>query len=114
MSTYVVKPGETITDVVANATGNIDNWDAILMANGFDDWTPQLLAGQIIQIPDEQVVVDQNTQRQLATYPICNSAVSDIFDQIDQIVSQLTDNWILATGFWNDNALWFDTKNWID
>lgn len=114
MSTYAVKVGETITDVVVNATGNLDNWDVILTANGFEDWTPQLVAGQLVQIPDDLVVVDQNAQRQLATYPICNSAVSNILDQIDQIVGLLTDNWILATGFWNDNALWIDTKTWID
>lgn len=24
------------------------------------------------------------------------------------------DNWILATGFWNDNGVWDDTKFWID
>jgi hypothetical protein len=23
-------------------------------------------------------------------------------------------NWILATGFWNDNGIWDDTANWID
>lgn len=114
MSTYTVKPGETITDVVANSTGNIGNWDAILTANNFADWTPQLVAGQVIQIPDALVTVDQNVQRQLATYPICNSSVTDVFAQIANIVSLLTDNWILMTGFWNDNALWFDTKNWID
>lgn len=113
MSAYIIKQGETITDVVGNSTGNIDNWDAILTANGFDDWTPQLVAGQAIQIPDN-LDVDQNTQRQLATYPICNTSVNDVYDQIDAIVALLTDNWILATGFWNDNALWFDTKNWID
>ncbi len=23
-------------------------------------------------------------------------------------------NWILATGFWNDDGVWDDTKVWID
>ena len=24
------------------------------------------------------------------------------------------DNWILATGFWNDSGVWIDGDNWID
>lgn len=114
MSTYTVQQGETITDVVINSTGNIANWDAILTANSFDDWTPQLVAGQVVQIPDALVAVDQNNLRILQQYPICNASVDDVFDQIDAIVATITDNWILATGFWNDKAVWIDTKNWID
>lgn len=110
---YPVKAGETIGDVVLNATGSFSNWDKILAANGFSSWTPPLQAGQPVLIPDS-VVIDQNTKRQLSSYPACNISVNDVYDQIDIIVEQLADNWILATGFWNDNALWIDTKFWID
>lgn len=110
---YIVKTGETIGDVVLNATGSFSNWDSILTANGFTSWTPALLAGQEILIPDT-VAVDQNTRRQLTSYPAANISVNDVYDQINTIVDQLADNWILATGFWNDNALWIDNKLWID
>jgi hypothetical protein len=110
---YIIKAGETIGDVTLNATGSFNNWDAILTANGFTSWTPSLLAGQAVLIPDT-VAIDQNTQRQLVTYPACNISVNDVYDQIAVIVGQLTDNWILQTGFWNDNALWLDDHFWID
>lgn len=110
---YIVKAGETIGDVVMNATGSFNNLNVVLDANAFNTWTPDLLAGQSVLIPDI-AAIDQNTQRQLTSYPACNISVNDIFSQIDTIIGQLTDNWILATGFWNDNALWIDTKNWID
>jgi hypothetical protein len=29
-------------------------------------------------------------------------------------VTQNVSNWILKTGFWNDNGIWDDTANWID
>jgi len=48
---YVVRGGETIKDVVINATGTIDNWDAILTANDFTDWVPSLRVGQKVIIP---------------------------------------------------------------
>lgn len=110
---YTVKAGETIGDVVMNATGLFNNWNVVLSANGFNDWTPQLQAGQSILIPDN-VVIDQNTQRQLASYPAANISVNDVYDQIENIVDQLNDNWILETGSWNDNAIWIDTKQWQD
>lgn len=112
-SNYIVKVGESIGDVVMNTTGSINNWDVILTANGFDSWVPELQAGQAILIPDN-VVIDQNTKRQLDSYPAANNTVNDVFQQIDNLVNQLADNWILATGFWNDAALWIDSKLWID
>lgn len=110
---YIVKVGETIGDVVMNATGSFNNLNTILAANGFASWTPALQAGQSVLIPDT-VTIDQNTKRQLASYPACNISVNDVFAQIDTIITQLADNWILATGFWNDDALWIDTKTWVD
>lgn len=110
---YTIKAGETIGDVIMNATGSINNWNVILTANGFTSWTPELQAGQLVAIPDI-VVVDQNTKRQLSSYPAANISVNDVYNQIDNIVNELKDNWILETGFWNDNAIWIDTKTWID
>eukprot|EP01037_Dinobryon_pediforme_P011474 gene11474-11570_t len=74
MTPYVVQYGETIGDVIFNATGNIGNWSLILEANGFDTWTPVLNAGDVIIIPDT-VVNDLNTLRQLADYPANNASV---------------------------------------
>lgn len=113
MSEYVVKSRETIGDVVLNSTGSFSNLDAILSANGFTDWTPDLYPGQVIVIPDA-VNTDPNAKRQLSFYPACNGSVNDVRSKIAAIWATLTNNWILATGTWNDAALWIDTKNWID
>lgn len=113
MSNYLVKEGETITDVVLNSTGSLLNWDTILTENGTTDWNPDLIPGQTIVIP-ETVSVDNNTQRELATYPAANNLTEDILTKIEQVFSIIYNNWILSTGFWNDQALWFDTKTWID
>lgn len=112
-SIYVVKPGESITDVVLNSTGSLSNWDSILEANGFGDWAPELLAGQSVIIPDT-VTIDANTKRQLVSYPACNASVNDVLNKISAVFSTLSNNWILATGFWRDDAIWIDTKTWID
>jgi hypothetical protein len=113
MNSYPVQEGESIVDVVMNATGSLSNWDAILTANGFDDWTPVLKAGQVIIIPST-VVVDPNSLRQLQQFPICNNSVNDILTKINEVFDTMNDNWILATGFWNDDAVWIDTDFWID
>jgi len=113
MSTYTVRFGETISDVVINSTGNINNWSLILTENGFSEWVPMLTAGQIIQIPDS-VLIDQNTLRDKISYPANNASVNDIYDKINSIFTQLKGFWILTTGFWNDNALWVDSGTWND
>jgi len=113
MSTYVVRYGETISDVCMNATGNIANWSAILDANGYDDWTPALTAGDVLTIPDG-VVTDLNTLRQLAEYPANNASIPGVYDKIIVIFDILNNNWILSTGAWNDAAIWIDTSAWID
>lgn len=113
MNSYIVKEGETISDVVYNATGNIKYWNSILSANNFTDWIPDLSIGQVILIPDS-ITIDQNTVRQLSAYPACNNSVPDIIDKINNLAQLMSDNWILSTGFWNDNAIWNDSKTWID
>lgn len=114
MSMYTVKVGESIGDVVENATGSLANWNAVLSANAFEDWTPDLVPGQQVVIPDSTVVQDLNTKRQLAVYPACNASYNDVFEQIITLFNLFNNNWILQTGFWNDNSVWVDGKNWID
>ena len=113
MSNYTVKQGESINDVVLNATGAIANLDAVLTANGFAEWTPVLTVGQVITIP-VTVSVDANIQRQLAIYPAVNNVVDDVINKVEAVFQILDDNWILTTGFWNDTALWKDNKTWVD
>lgn len=113
MSTVTVSVGENIWDICLNATGDLSNLDAILEANGFDTWTPVLAGGQQIIIPDT-VNLSQNNVRQLALYPVCNNANNDITAKIKAIFDLLGNNWILATGFWNDDAIWIDTAQWND
>ena len=65
--TYTVKNGETITDVCFNAAGSILAWEAILSANNFTDWTPDLQVGQVLQIPQ---VVDSFALSVLKQSPV--------------------------------------------
>lgn len=120
---YIVGVGETIRDVVINATGaitiqdsngnTIDNWNLILDANDFTDWTPILIPGQSVIIPDD-VLIDANTLRTRQTYPSNNSTVMGVYNLINAVWALLTDRWILKTGFWDDGGLWIDTDFWID
>lgn len=90
MNNYIVKEGETITDVVLNTTGSIDNWNAILEANSFTDWVPSLIAGQSIIIPDT-VVIQTNVLREMQIYPACNnSGINNLQTQIDELISRLS------------------------
>jgi len=110
---YVVQWGETIADVVLNATGNFDNWNLIMNANGFVSWVPELYPGQLIAIPIE-ASISQNAQRALATYPANNHSVPDIYEQIAALGATINDAWILTTGFWDDSKYWKDNRFWID
>ena len=111
---YVVRYGETIGDAVMNSTGNIANWSAILNANGFDNWTPPLVAGQRLTIP-AGVVLDLNTLRQLNIYEANNSSVPDVYDKINVIFGKMNPHdWILENAYWNDLGYWRDNAVWID
>ena len=110
---YIVKQGESISDVCLNATGTIANIDAILTANGFTDWNPVLTAGQSIIISDG-LTYDYNTQKQLQVYSAVNNLTNKIINSIDTIFNTIINNWILQTAFWNDNGKWIDTAYWID
>jgi hypothetical protein len=71
---YIVKQGETITDICLNATGSINNWEAILKANNFTDWNTILQVGQSVYIPDDTVVNQSNNILLFQKYPACNNA----------------------------------------
>ena len=110
---YYVKAGESIYDAVINATGTLANLNLVLDANGFEDWTPILVSGQALIIPDT-VTNDPNAFRQFEQYPVSNTSVNNIDDQIISIFELINDYWILTTGYWNDLAIWKDEKTWID
>jgi hypothetical protein len=87
MSNYIAKQGETITDIVINSTGSIDNWEAILTANSCTTWTPTITGGSVWVIPDT-VVVQNNTLRELQKYPASNAPeINDLFTQISNLIT---------------------------
>ena len=112
-STYTVKQGMSLWDVVLNATGSLANLDAVCAANNFTDWTPDLIPGTVVIIPDG-VTVDSNSQRQLSSYQAVNNITAGISNLINAIFNTLNDTWILVTGYWQDKYLWKDNKNWND
>jgi len=112
MSSYIIKSGETISDIAFNSTGNVANWKSILDANGYNEWIPTLTVGQSLFIPDSLVKIQPNNLKNLKIYPACNSSIPDVYSLIDNY-SQNSD-WILLTGFWNDLGHWYDTALWTD
>jgi len=90
MSNYLIKGGETITDVVLNNTALLRNWDAILDANGCTDWTPVLLGGQVMIIP-ESVTIDLDAIEDIKSHPVSNQSVPNLQDQIDAIFATMED-----------------------
>ena len=87
MDNYVTKAGETILDVSMNATGSPFNIDLILEANGIDTWTPTLVAGTVLTIPDT-VVLSPNNLRILQQYPVADAGfISD--KQLQSLLNEL-------------------------
>jgi len=86
-SIYTTKQGETITDVLINATGTINNWELVIDANDFDTWTPILIAGQSIIIPDS-VEIQTNILNSLAGNLACNNLqITDFDDQLTVLLN---------------------------
>lgn len=112
-SFYTVRVNETIRDAVINGSGSIINWDTIAKANGFTDWTPALVAGQLVFIPDS-IIVDANTLQDKNSYPANNGTVPGFLQILQTIWDLINDNWILKNGFWDDNGIWIDSDNWKD
>jgi hypothetical protein len=87
---YVVSQGETILDVVLNATGSIDNWEPILNINGFTEWNPILFTGQEILI--DYLNLQKNNIIQFSLYPLNNdSGINNLYNQVNEIISNFGD-----------------------
>ena len=87
---YIVKQGETITDVVFNSTGSLDNWQTILDLNGFSDWTPVLYTGQKVLI--DYVALNTNNLVVFNKYPLNNdSGINDLDLQIANLIVNFED-----------------------
>lgn len=95
MSTiYTVGNGETIMDVSINATGSPNNVGLILDANNIDSWTPVLLPGQEMIIPDN-VEIQPNNLLSINVYPVsdCGFISGDdltvLLKDLDGIMNEL-------------------------
>lgn len=109
--TYTVQVNETIRDVVINSTGSMKNWDAICQANGFLTWTPTLVAGQSVIIPDS-VSIDTNTQENRSSYPANNGTVPGYLQILQTVWDIINNRWILRTGFWDNSGIWINSDVW--
>ena len=87
---YIVKQGETILDVSVNATGSPLNIEKILDVNNIDTWTPTLVAGQQLTIPDDV---------ELQRYPVadCGFISAEEFDRLTMELEDLIFPVLLAT-----------------
>lgn len=92
MALYTVRYGETLLDVCYNTTGAITSIDAIMDANGFDTYTPELTPGQVLVVPD---VVYNSDAVHIANIRPFNSACGieddDLHGMIDDAVSDMGD-----------------------
>lgn len=87
MSSYKVKVGETITDVLLNSTGTINNWRAVVDANDFDSLTPDLVAGQVVIIPST-AEIQTNVLNSIQSAPSCNNLmIKDWGTQLTSLVA---------------------------
>ena len=108
---YTVKIGETIGDVILNATGNLLNWQTILDANNFTDWNPDLYIGQQIIIPSD-VDLQLNVLNQLTLYPVNNDSgipdidllIIDFINTFTQVLSFTADSTLLTMDATNITA----------
>ena len=84
---YIVKNGESINDVCLNSTGTLENLELVLRTNGFNEWVPDLHAGQIIIIP-KNAIIHPKSKYSLGLYPSNNnSAAADLDSQIDSLIN---------------------------
>ena len=85
---YIIRNGETFLDAVLNGSGSIDNYEEILNANNFTDWTPAVSVGQQIVIPDD-IVRQQNVLSVLNKYPANNNyAAADFMIQVLALINK--------------------------
>lgn len=92
MAFYTVRYGETLLDVCYNTTGAITAIDAIMDANGFDTYTPELTPGQVLEVPD--VVYNSDAVHVANVRPFnsaCGIEDDDLYGMIDGAVSDMGD-----------------------
>ena len=46
--------------------------------------------------------------------PVVGSLITLPYDAGDIVAIVSPDEWILTTGFWNDDGVWVDSDVWID
>ena len=95
MSNYIVRQGETITDAILNATGDISFLDEVLTLNSLSDWNPELTIGQVLLIPD--IAFDLEIISDLNLYPANNYSVYGLLDLMNTILLILQENSIINT-----------------
>lgn len=89
MALYTVRYGETLLDVCYNTTGAITAIDAIMDANGFDTYTPELTPGQMLEVPD---VVYNSDAVHVANIRLFNSACGIEDDDLHGMIDGATDD----------------------
>lgn len=95
---YICSDGETILDVCVNATGTPNNLEAIISANNFNTWCPELTQGQIIIIPDN-VEMQPNNLLFLNNNPVsdCGFIAKDTAEQLLNELNILLNEMITQT-----------------
>ena len=127
---YIVRNGETFSDVCLNATGDINQWEVILKANNFTDWVPDLYPGQSIYIPDS-AITKASLKTILTKYPANNNAdIGDLEIQIMTFINLMTvvkyqdfflpsqaelqamysELWLHGVGGFNNNTYWTSSE----
>jgi hypothetical protein len=85
---YKTKVGESIFDVCLNSTGTLQNINTILDYNEFDNWNPEITAGQTILIPDT-IPIQTNVRNELQLRPAVNGQITTFQSQLDIILDIL-------------------------
>lgn len=88
MSTYITNVGETITDISLNVSGTVNNISAILESNNLTTWTPVLIPGTALNIPDGLELQD-NVLAQMQFYKSSSDYTNRIISKIDEQMALL-------------------------
>jgi hypothetical protein len=88
---YTIKNGESILDACLNSTGTINNWEAVLTANVFVDWNPDLIPGSKIIIP-AGAEIQNNVLKITSKYPSNNDpSISNLSSLVDDFIALFYD-----------------------
>ncbi len=99
MKTITVHANQTLFDIVLQAYGDIDGVFDLCRDNDIQ-FFELLKAGQVLVYNGKNNNIVEYYKRHKI--------------QPTSGVKQEVSNWILATGFWNDNGKWQNNKFWID